>query len=369
MKFLEDLGLEKTGRIGITNLLSNITTREGSHKGGWARLLKCQLKNMGCFSVEILNNKQSLDEFDTIIFDLGAEYSGSLNLFGGLDDKVFKRLQEISAFQGSLFSWRNALPDISVLESRRTNTSTTESFKSAPASFLGDISRVLSRTQVFDHAYRTDRLLIGDSHTPSVWTPEYMIERRDGRTLKGMLENRTIHKYVRKFSEAGRGINHLMVHCSSIDIRHHLMRTTRPEWEVISMSTELIEQIDEFGFLSVELVDSMGIEDESRELPKTGYFRGTPFYGTRQERNHLREIFNSTNAAIAQRFERGNWSTLQFPKYFFDESGALRFEVMEKPGSVHLSPEHYRWNLEINRERWTMNQLLANIEKDLYESR
>jgi hypothetical protein len=46
------------------------------------------------------------------------------------------------------------------------------------------------------------------------------------------------------------------------------------------------------------------------------------------------------------------YDVLKFPEYFFDATGKLQFEVMEKPQSVHLSPEHYRWDLDNNRDRW-----------------
>lgn len=341
MKFFEDFKIDKTSKIGITNLLSNITTRPGSHKGGWSRLLKCQLKNMGYENVKVLDNKDSILEYGIIIFDLGAEFSGGLNLFGGLDEKVFKRLSEIEAYKGQLFSWKHNLPEVTSLEGRRTNSSTCESFKSTRLEFLGSVQQVLESTQTFDHAYRTPNLLIGDSHTPSVWTPEYMIERRDGRTLAGMLEHQTLKRYVGQFPE----LKSILVHCSSIDIRHHAARSDEPQSYVLKLSQELIRQLTELN-IPFNIVETMGIEDESRELPKTGYYKGTAFYGSWEVRNKLRTVFNgSLNLWL-------NGKQIQFPKYFFDEVGKLRMDVMEVPQSVHLSPEHYRWNLDTNTARW-----------------
>lgn len=350
MRFFEDTDVRTMESIGITNLLSNITTREGSHKGGWARLLKCQLEVIGYQNVKILDNKDSLSDFDNIIFDLGAEFSGALNMFGGLDEKVFKRLQEIRGFGGKLFSWRNELPDISSLESRRNNQSTVESFKSSPIEFIGDVSRALEGTRVFDHVYRTSGLLIGDSHTPSVWTPDFMIERRDGRTLKGMVEKQTIKKYVELFKFAGVPIEHLHVHCGAIDIRHHAGRELDPEQHMASLVMGLVNDIHEHDFVTVTLTHTMGIEDESRELPKTGYFKGAPFSGDWNLRNRCRLQFNE----VVDDYTRDcpGWKKLEMPGYFFDESNKLRFEVMERPQSVHLSPEHYRWDLDKNVNRW-----------------
>lgn len=353
MRFLEDFKqLTHDMKIGITSLISNITTREGSHKGGWARLLKCQLINMGFSNITILDNKNSLNEFDVIIFDLGAEYSGALNMFGGLDEKVFKRLNEIKDFKGFMYSWRNELPSVLALNGRRSNASTCEAFKQTGETFLNEVQESLNKCQVFEHAYRTDGLLIGDSHTPSVWTPAFMIERRDGRTLKGMLEHKTINKYRKMFEiDMGHRLDKLQIHCGSIDIRHHVNRESSPDNLVISMATELINQMMQLSDAQLITTHTMGIEDESRELPKTGYFKGTPYFGTWEQRNRSREIFNAMMDGIVSADH--NSMVVSFPKYFFDQSGKLRFEVMEKPQSVHLSPEHYRWDLDKNELRWT----------------
>lgn len=351
MIFLEDLGLDKTKKIGITSLLSNITQKPGSHKGGWTRLLKCQLANAGFNNVVILKNGCDLTKFDYIIFDLGAEYSGTLNLFGGLDSKCFYRVQELLDFKGKLFSWRNKLPDlVGCIKSRALNKSTDQKFKDLTLEDLTNLEIKLNQTEVFDHVYKTDKLLIGDSHTPSVWTPEYMIERRDGRTLKGMLENETIAKYMRAFSQKGVHIYHILVHCSSIDIRHHVARDIQPGYVLHKMVRDFCHQIATFGFTTAQICQTVGIEDESRELPKTGYFKGTPFYGDWTTRNHLRNIFNESVI-----LEGGQYGIelLELPKYFFDDSGKMRFECMEVPGSVHTSPEHYRWDLEKNQLRWS----------------
>lgn len=361
MRYFSDHTLPYDCKIGITNLLSNITTREGSHKGGWARLLKCQLVNLKFSNVKILDNKDRFTDFDVIIFDLGAEYSGALNMFGGLDEKVYKRLKDLEQFKGPLFSWKNELPKVDeALKSRSQNASTCEQFKNEPGTFLRNVQINLERTIVFDHVVHTGKLLIGDSHTPSVWTPEFMIERRDGRTLKGMLEHNTLQKYVETIGN----INTVQVHCGSIDIRHHICREEDPIQTIAEMVQHLVLKLHKLNVPNIVLTETMGIEDESRELPKTGYFRGTPFYGEWGSRKHVKCVFDELCEAYTT--DQKGWSLIKFPPYFSNGSGQLRFEVMEKPGSVHLSPEHYFWDLERNCLRWGFNQLVSNIEKDMY---
>jgi hypothetical protein len=301
------------------------------------------------YEVKILDNEDSLLDFEVIIFDLGAEYSGSLNLFGGLDEKVYKRLQQIRHYTGQLYSWKHTVPNVHEgLKSRRDNKSTCPGFREEDPRFLELVQEVLLGCKSFDHAYRTKSLLIGDSHTPSVWTPEWMIERQDGRTLYGALQKSVISELVGKYQP-----QKVMIHMSSIDVRHHLARLPEPEVSTTQLVTGLVNQVTPlapfFGVEEVTVVQTMGIEDESRDLPKTGYYKGTAFAGSWEVRNRIRSIYNEM---LAECSKLTGWKVLTFPGYFFDEAGKLKFEVMEKPQSVHLSPEHYRWDLDKNTDRW-----------------
>jgi hypothetical protein len=348
MRFFEWHQEPKEHKIAITGLLSNITTKPSSHKGGWTRILKCQLEKMGYDHVKILDNKDSLLDFDTVIFDLGAEFSGALNMFGGLDEKTYKRLKELYEFKGKRYSWRHSLPKLSeALKSRDHNASTCEAYKAEPEDFLSVLDAGLYFTAVFDHTYPTDKLLIGDSHTAGVWTPEYMIERRDGRTLTGMVNNDTIKKTLEKFP-ANVPISEVFVHASSIDIRHHWGRDQGPVKSAEAWAKSLVQNLYALGLKDVSIMHTMGIENESRELPKTGFFKGTPFYGNWFLRNSMRCSFNDMIDEVVGL----GWKPVRYPYEFFNEQGELMFEVMEKPQSVHISPEFYRTDLDTGKVRW-----------------
>jgi len=88
------------------------------------------------------------------------------------------------------------------------------------------------------------------------------------------------------------------------------------------------------------------IENESRPLPKTGYYKGTPFAGTWSERNAL---VNQINLGIDDMAKRNNWKVYKHPEVYFNAKEELTFDVMEKPKSVHISREYYRWNMETNQ--------------------
>ena len=44
--------------------------------------------------------------------------------------------------------------------------------------------------------------------------------------------------------------------------------------------------------------------------------------------------------------ERNGWSCYKHPEAYLNSLGELSFDVMEKPKSVHLAREFYRWDLE-----------------------
>lgn len=348
MTFFTDFKVPKYAKIGITNLLGNITTKPHSHKGGWAKLLRCQLINEGYRDVKILQKEDKLDDFNCIVFDLGAEYSGSLNLFGGLDNKVYRRLVELYHYTGEYYSWQHELPSILPLEKRRANKSTCEEFKNADEDFIVSLQSVLTDCKVFNHVTDKSHLLIGDSHTPSVWSPHMEIYRKDGRTLFGSLKNDLFSEFDLKNEYAG--VEEVTIYMGNIDVRHHLMRQDSPFEAVQKLAMDYIEQIEsKFFMLKVNVIGLLSIENESRKLPKTGYYKDTPFYGKWNQRSALVEIFNQI---ISKECMNRGWQFVKFPPEFKNEIGELPFDVMERPQSVHISPMFYRWDLENNKRRW-----------------
>jgi hypothetical protein len=342
MKYLVDDKIVKyDSKIGITNLLGDITQKSGSHKGGWTRLLKCQLHNAGFKDVTILK-KDRLENYDVIIFDLGAEFSGGLNLFGGLDDKVTSRLKQIANSNCNFYSWKHELPDIKTLESRRENKSTHIEFKKTSSNFLDIVANRLSGCEVFEQVEPKKGLIIGDSHTPAMWNPGLEIRRQDGRTLFGAIKSGLLVDLIDE------GYEHVMVQMSSIDIRHHIMRQERPHESLVKLILGMESHLRELN-CHVTLCGTMHIESELRKLPKTGYYKGTPFYGTWEERNGLKNLFNEAILRIAK---RNNWDAKMYPESFLNPEGQLSFDVMEKPKSVHISPEFYSWDLDNNKQRW-----------------
>ena len=43
--------------------------------------------------------------------------------------------------------------------------------------------------------------------------------------------------------------------------------------------------------------------------------------------------------------EKNNWISYRHPEVYFNALNELTFDVMEKPKSVHIAREFYRWDL------------------------
>ena len=109
----------------------------------------------------------------------------------------------------------------------------------------------------------------------------------------------------------------------------------------------LKEQLLSLNIPNIEIVHAIPIENESRKLPKTGYYKDTPFYGSWHERTEVVKRFNRAIDAVC--LENG-WKALSWPDNMLNEKGELSFDAMEKPQSVHVSREFYRWDMENNCE-------------------
>jgi hypothetical protein len=116
---------------------------------------------------------------------------------------------------------------------------------------------------------------------------------------------------------------------------------------LIELLAELEKQLLALNAEHVELVTVLPIEDESRRLPKTGYYKDTPFYGTRAERQGFVRTWNDELRRIVDRHP--TWSLFEWPKRWYEMDGVEFFQYMERPASVHLARKYYRWDLVNDR--------------------
>ena len=93
--------------------------------------------------------------------------------------------------------------------------------------------------------------------------------------------------------------------------------------------------VEEVKNLSVpaRIYELLPIENESRKIPQSGYYKGKPFYGTWDERNSARKLFNE--------IIHDSGYGIKWTNYLMNSKGELDFDYMEKPKSIHLSRGAY----------------------------
>lgn len=337
LKYLSDHIGDKSSRIGIAALIGKLSPKISSHKSGWAYHLANQCINAGYTSVDVITETNiDWSSYDAILIDHGMEFKGTFNIFGGANDDLYHQIMRIFS-STKMYSLHHDMPCIGTLIEQRLHTGT-DLFKTLKDK-IEDVKRICkNEIPRIDCIERTDKLCFGDSHSFSQYTPGYMTQRHDGLTMHGALK-RGLDTYVYPW------IKSLRVYLGNIDVRHHLMRQDNPSSSIKTLlknyESELLKLQDN-GVEKIEVVHVLPIEHESRPLPKTGYYKDTPFFGTWAERTLcVKEI----NTGIDDMCKRNGWQVYKHPEVYFNGNGELTFDVMEKPKSVHIAREYYRWDL------------------------
>ena len=372
-----------------------------SHTGAWAFLRANQLKHVGV-TAQVLSEKgrgvhTDWSEFDTVYIyhtmDFDPEHIYNLNVFDGPQEHTAKYFERIiwpqhktiklisldypmpnygyrckrkleRASETSKMSdyWRNVKWDDVQTRCEETTDWILDPGVRLTKPYQGRTKSLwIKQCEGIEHIH--DRLVIGDSHTPSVYTPKSIVLRKDGRTLAGILK-KGIKKEITDFGYDYDQVKQLTCYWGNIDVRHHICRTddhTKNVNELLdAYERELLEH-DRNG-KKIELVSLLPIEDESRKLPSTGLYLGTPFFGSRVERQ---SVVRHLNEGLAEMADQHGWTMFNWPKAWYEMDGVEFMEKMEKPRSVHLARRFYRWDLE--EDRPNSNLLETRIKGSLLE--
>lgn len=330
-------------KIAIDLVGGKLTSNNKSHKNGWAHLRAAQLSLELGIKVKVLHDNESWEDYDVVYLYHGMEFKDSLNLFGGAKEAGAKFFERLVDPKCELVSLDIPMPDYGELCKGRL-----KSCDDYWANVNWDkVTKTCKNVESYFINPKSDSLTVGDSHSFSVCKPTDMILRKDSRTLKGVLR-KTIYKEIEDFGISVSKLKHVTFYYGNIDVRHHLMREDNPIESMNIILDEYIKQIKSLNLESVELVSLLPVEDESRRLPKTGQYEGTNFYGTQEERTNLVIEFNKNLKNICK---INDWTFYEWPEYWYEMS-PLDFmkEKMERPKSVHLSPEFHRtkyWSIDL----------------------
>jgi hypothetical protein len=357
MPFFTDLQLGLKTKIAIDSPIGKISPKPNSHKGSWSRLLKGQMNYCGYENVKVLEDDEPWDDYEVIVLEHGMEFNGkSFNLYGGWGEDLINRMSRLqTAIQAGkkIVSADQPMPDFGSLYER----------KDTP---VDDVQPCLvfykwfSETAPwFDHVFFSDKVVVGDSHALSMANPMKQIQRHDGKTLHGALnvEGVGLEDLLEPYHK------NVTFYFGNIDIRHHIMRQPSPEKAITDLvmgyTCQIKEMLDYDPEMKFEIIHSLPIESIERKLPKTGYYEGTPYYGTWEQRKWASEAFNYYLDYYSQM--EGTFTTYRHPPCYLNVLGELSFSVMEAGGSVHLSRDFYRYDFETGKPNEKL--VLGNVQR------
>ena len=142
----------------ITNPISNIPKNEKSHVHGWTQVWRDQLNA----SIDHKCTPQ-VTKADVVYIDHGANFGGSLNLFGGANKEVYDRINLVMSCE-NIVSLDWDMPDYGEMLKKRLEAPTT--YKGITPMWCNAVSkRIRSITSLKQKDLKTDGVIFGDSHT------------------------------------------------------------------------------------------------------------------------------------------------------------------------------------------------------------
>lgn len=327
----------------VVSPITNHANREHSHRTGWARMWS------NCLGSKLIFNQDWSNE-PVVYFEHGMEFnenSKSVNVFLKEPeswDKLAKKAEMFMRFSGKLYSLDIDCPDYGERLKSRVRPHSTERYKILD---FDKISSVCKSAQTLKQSdIESSEVVLGDSHSLSAWKPGSKLCRIDGQTLNGALE-RGFSSWIDGLKISN--LETLRTYFGNIDIRHHVCRLATKPMRQRSVIEDLVDRYfkelnfvkEKYAIKNVEVTSLLPVENPSRKLPKTGYYKGKPFWGSWNERSQAVNYFNMLCKVMCK---RNGFMFVDWPSFFKNEQGELGFEYMEKPRSVHISPRHYLWD-------------------------
>jgi len=308
----------------ITNPISNIPKNEKSHSHGWAQSWQKLLSA----SIDYKCTPAIL-KADVVYIEHGANFGGTLNLFGGATKEVFDRINLVLSCK-NIVSLDWDMPDYGEMLVKRIGAKTT--YEGITEDWCKAVSARIQSIQSLKHQDLTlADITVGDSHTIAFAGTLNRIYRNDGTTLFGSLKKGLIH-LMRDTTPTGQ----VTFSLGSIDIRHHILR--HENFSLEDMIREYVRQGDEICRDAL-YASPVPVEFEERRIPKSGFYKKTPFYGSLQERKDLTARFievltKESNGRVVM--PPADWYTMDPEKY--------AKTYMEHGSSFHIAPPFYRCN-------------------------
>ena len=315
----------------VTSPFTHVSSNIHSHRAAQAAIYANQLEETG-YDVHLDRTGDihpNLHSFDEIFVYHGNDWGGSLNLFGGMKNYGnIDNLIRYSRFMGTVFSlWIDHPKYSEMLEPRMKGDIHPDWAKVD----WENLKRIENTAITVKEIKRVNRVVAGDSHAICMYRPGWFVNSVPFKTLHGALKE-GLSSFIQPHHEIAE------FYFGNIDVRHHLMRQSNPEEATRDLANRYYEQLSQLDLAKVYAYELLPIENESRALPKTGYYKGTPFYGDWASRQTLRLIFKDEMKKLCA---QGSVNFIEWTSYLLNNKFELDFTHMEKPKSVHLSRNSY----------------------------
>tara|TARA_B100000676_G_scaffold275385_1_gene295495 strand:+ start:3161 stop:4198 length:1038 start_codon:yes stop_codon:yes gene_type:complete len=317
-----------------------IATRVQSHRGALGVIYADQLKQTGV-DVEInwAGKIEDHNQFDEMYVYHGSDWTGGLNFFGGVAGFPYvENTRNFSQFKGKVYSLEIPFPPYHEMIKERIDramekgTAILDAWKDVD---LDNLKRMHDTAEVIKYPKVTRNLVIGDSHSICMYRPEWTVNSVPFKTLNGAI-NSGLHTFIEDVGKI-EDFDKLEVYFGNIDVRHHLCRIgDNVDENVKDLAKRYVEAVEAVDIKEVYIYELLPIEDESRKLPKSGFYKNKPFWGTWEQRNRCRLLFRDYIEQFATRAKIIRWTD-----YLLNKEGQLDFKHMEMPHSIHLSRGSY----------------------------
>ena len=263
--------------------------------------------------------------YDNLWVYHGNDWSGGLNMFGGVYGFPYvQNTVNFSQFKGKVYSIGIDFPPYHEMVRNKLESAKKEVQPEWHQVDLKNLERMFNEAERVDYPNITNNLVVGDSHSICMYRPGWTVNSIPFKTLNGAL-NEGLKSFIDIKADK------IQFYFGNIDIRHHVCRLNA---DIEKLCDRYIEQVSELGG---EIFELLPIENESRKIPQSGYYKGKPFYGSWEERNEARNKFND--------YIEKEYGLIRWTQHLYNEKGELDFKYMEKPQSIHLSREFYPyWN-------------------------
>jgi len=308
-----------------------IAKRAASHRGAQGVMYGDQIREAhGHCDVNYGGVIADHNSYDALWVYHGNDYSGGLNMFGGVYGFPYvQNTVNFSEFKGKVYSIGMDFPPYHEMIKTKLESAKREVQPEWAKVNLQNLERMFNTAETVNYIHPTRKVVIGDSHSICMYRPGWTVNSVPFKTLNGALKEGFESFIPHEYDE-------LECYFGNIDIRHHIIRLNE---KVEDLADRYMEEARKYKATIYELLP---IENESRKIPQSGYYKKEPFHGSWQERTDARNQFNDY---IEKQYGIKRWT-----KHLYNQEGELDFKYMEKPQSIHLSREFYPyWNgLETN---------------------